>query len=119
MTFNHKLVDEFLEAIFPLPKEFGVICCNDDDESEPVDFSLFKEAIWNIDNKASIFFGMSKMVITSPNLGNVVIKIPFNGCYEEKYMGGGLKWSPFCWATGSDPMDYCLTEFEKYNRIRI
>ena len=25
MTFNHKLVDEFLEAIFPLPEEFGIL----------------------------------------------------------------------------------------------
>lgn len=118
MTFNHKLVDEFLEAIFPLPEEFGVICCNDDDESEPVDFSFFQEAIWDVDPDAIVCFGMSKIVIISPNLGNVVIKIPFNGYYMENDIDGNLEWNPFCWAAGSDPKDYCLTEFEKYNRLK-
>ena len=82
MTFNHKLVDEFLEAIFPLPEEFGVICY-EDENSEPVDFSFFQEAVWDVDPDATVCFGMSKIVIISPNLGNVVIKIPFNGYYME------------------------------------
>lgn len=117
MTFNHKLVDEFLEAIFPLPEEFGVICGNDDDNDEPIDFWFFQEAVRDVDPDAIVRFGMSKIVIISPNLGNVVIKIPFNGYYESD-MDGSLEWNPFCWAAGSDSKDYCLTEFEKYNRLK-
>lgn len=116
MTFNHELVDKFLEAIFPLPEEFGIICYEDAD-SEPTDFSFFQEAVWEVDSNASINFGMSKMVIMSPNLGDIVIKIPFNGYYimtdtEE------LDWNSFFGATGSDSADYCLAEFEKYNKLK-
>ena len=115
MTFNHKLVDKFLEAIFPLPEKFGVICSNNDDnEDEPIDFWAFQEKVWNVDPDAIVCFGMSKIVIVSPNLENVVIKIPFNGYYIESNIKGNLEWNPFRWAVGSDPKDYCLTEFEKY-----
>lgn len=117
MTFNYKLIDEFLNAIFPLPEKFGIICDDDADESEPINFIHLQEIIYDIDHDANIYFGMSKIVITSSNLNNVVIKIPFNGYFikstaEEKY------WHCFHWATGSDPKDYCLTEFEKYNKLK-
>ena len=46
----------------------------------------------------SVCSGMSKIVIISPNLGNVVIKIPFNGLYGKRYEMGILEWNPFCWA---------------------
>lgn len=118
MTFNHKLVDEFLEAIFPLPEEFGIIYGNDDDNDEPIDFWFFQEAVRDVDPDAIVCFGVSKIVIISPNLGNVVIKIPFNGYYMESDIDGNLEWNPFCWAAGSDHKDYCLTEFEKYNRLK-
>lgn len=117
MIFNHKLVDKFLEALFPLPEGFGIICFYND-ESEPIDFSSLQEIIWNVDPSATITFGMSKLVIISPNLGNIVIKIPFNGYYMENEINGDLEWHSFCWATGSDSKDYCLTEFEKYNRLK-
>ena len=117
MTFNHKLIDRVLEAIFPLPKEFGVICY-DNDETEPINFSFFQDAVWSIDPDANVCFGMSKIVIISPNFGNVVIKIPFNGYYMEKNMECSLEWNPFHWAASSDPKDYCLAEFEKYNKLK-
>lgn len=117
MTFNHKLVDEFLEEIFPLPEKFGVIL-REDEESEPVDFALIQEIVWNVDPDASVYFGMSKLVITSPHLDGVVIKIPFNGCFNEYDAEGNIFWQPFRWASGTDKSDYCLTEFEKYNRLK-
>ncbi len=117
MTFNHKLVDEFLKAIFPLPQKFGVIY-SEDEELKPINFSSFQEAILSVDHDAHINFGVSKMVIISPNLNNIVIKIPFNGYYMENALDGDLEWNPFCWATGADPKDYCLAEFEKYKKLK-
>ena len=116
MTFNHTLVDKFLEAIFPLPENFGIVL-RENEESEPIDFSFFQEAVWDVDPDASVYFGMSKIVIISPNLNNVVIKIPFNGFFEEN-MEEDLYWHTFRWASGSDSKDYCLTEFEKYNKLK-
>lgn len=113
MTFNHELVNQFLEAIFPLPQQFGIFL-NEEKSSELTDFSYFEEVIYDIDPNASICFGASKMVIISPNLGNIVIKIPFNGHFNET----DDKWCPFMWATGSDPTDYCLAEYEKYNKLK-
>ena len=56
MTFNHKLVDKFLEAIFPLPEKFGVICSNDDDnEDEPIDFWTFQESLVYLQSKCNMF----------------------------------------------------------------
>lgn len=117
MTFNHRLVDEFLEAIFPLPEQFGVIISDDDETTEPIDYSLIQEVVWDVDPDASVYFGMSKLVIVAPSLNGVVIKIPFNGRYYED-CEGELHWVPFEWATGSDKSDYCLTEYEKYNRLK-
>lgn len=117
MTFNHKLVDEFLEAIFPLPEKFGVLC-HDYEDSEPIDFALLQEMVWDVDPDATVCFGMSKIVIISPRLNGVVIKIPFNGYFKEVDMEGNMYWHSFRWASGSDPKDYCLTEFEKYQRLK-
>jgi hypothetical protein len=114
MILNTKLIDNFLEAIFPLPKEFGVIYKYDNSKLT----SFFQDAICTIDPKATIDYGMSKLVIISPNLNNVVIKIPFNGYYTEDKRKKRLNWNSFHWASGSDSKDYCLTEFEKYNRLK-
>lgn len=112
MVFNHELVNEILDAIFPLPDEFGV-ALSEDYDPEPSSLSSLEAAVHDIDEDASILFGMSKLVITSPNLENVVIKIPFNGYYDEY-----KEWNDFRWAPGSDPSDYCLAEYEKYRRLK-
>lgn len=114
MEFNHELVDKFLEAIFPLPKKFGMLIHTEDTtiEDEPYCLSEFEEAVHDIDSDASICFGMSKIVIVSDLLKDVVIKIPFNGSYED-----GV-WRPFAWASGSDSSDYCLAEYEKYKKLK-
>ena len=117
MVFNHELVNKFLEAIFPLPERFGLLCYNEQ-ESEPIYFQSFQNAIWEVDEDASVDFGISKIVIMSPNLGDVVIKIPFNGYFEETISTKSMNWYPFRWAPGSDSNDYCLAEFQKYNRLK-
>lgn len=112
MTFNNKIIDEILNSIFPLPEQFGLI-----DNNEPIDIDYLEDTIRKVDNSAYIEYGASKMVIISPNFGNVVIKIPFNGHFEETYYGD-LEWYPFEYATGSNISDYCLAEYEKYKKLK-
>lgn len=108
MVFNHNAVDKILAAIFPLPVEFGL------EDVEPLNFKLIQNQIKKVDACAYINFGISKMVIISPNFNNVVIKIPFNGKFDH-----WEEWIPFKWANGSDSSDYCLAEYEKYCRLKI
>ena len=107
MTFNHNAVDKILTAIFPLPEEFGL------DNNTPINFKLIQNQIKTVDACACINFGISKMVIISPSFDNVVIKIPFNGEFDEN-----AEWLPFEWANGSSSSDYCLAEYEKYCRLK-
>ena len=107
MTFNHNAVDKILTAIFPLPEEFGL------DNGKPLNFKLMQNQIKRVDVCAHINFGVSKMVIISPNFNNIVIKIPFNGEFDEEF-----GWSPFKWAQSSDCSDYCLAEYEKYCQLK-
>ena len=116
MTFDHKKIDKILESIFPLPEEFGLVCYFSD-SSEPINKGLLTEALFEVDPDAYIYFGATKLVILSPSIQNVVIKIPFNGSYFEDE-DGSINWSPFYWAPGSDKTDYCLAEYEKYNRLK-
>lgn len=108
MTFNHNAVDKILTAIFPLPEEFGL-----DNDTKPVNFSLIQNQIKTVDACAHINFGISKMAIISPSFNNIVIKIPFNGEFNEY-----AEWLPFEWANGSSSSDYCLAEYEKYCRLK-
>lgn len=125
MTFNHQLVDKILEAIFPLPDNFGVILLEDEEATLPNDiFNELQNSLWAIDPDINICYGLSKLVITSFQLGNIVIKIPFNGFFSWKYDVNeyddfdNLLWNPFRWASGSDHSDYCLTEYEKYRKLK-
>ena len=108
MTFNHNAVDKILTAIFPLPEEFGL-----DNDTKPINFSLIQNQIKTVDACAHINFGISKMAIISPNFNNIVIKIPFNGEFDNN-----AEWLPFEWASGSSSSDYCLAEYEKYCRLK-
>lgn len=119
MTFNHKLVNDFLEAIFPLPDEFGVVVFDDGGSpEEPINFLSIERAVFDVDPYAKVYFGISKLVITSPNLDNIVIKIPFNGTFSEDEDTGELIWDEFRWANSSDSSDYCLAEYEKFKKLK-
>lgn len=112
MIFNYQLVNEIVEAIRPLlPYDFGSL-----EEGASEDIENIEEQVFNVDNMARISFGASKLVILSPKLGDVVIKIPFNGYYIEEEEDN--YWTPFEYASGSDPADYCLAEFEKYQELK-
>jgi len=116
MTFNNQLVDKFLDAVFPLPVQFGV---SEDDMPDCICF--FESAVKEVDPAAYVKYGVSKIAILSPNLNGIVIKIPFNGFYYYEYNEDGYEeefWEPFCWANGSDESDYCLAEYEKYKELK-
>lgn len=115
MTFNYHNINKVLEAIFPLPKNFGLI---QEEQLETDAFWDLEYELHSIDPSAFLSHGASKLVIISPNFGNVVIKIPFNGFYIEDNENGDLYWQDFSWATGSDSSDYCLAEYEKYHKLK-
>ena len=115
MTFNRDFINKILDSIFPLPEEFGLI-----DNEEPIDFEIIQDKVFNVDPAANIFFGASKMVIVSPTIGDVAIKIPFNGSFEYDYSSSeDTIWTPFLFVPGSKEYDYCLAEYEKYEKLKI
>lgn len=116
MTVNYSNINKVLNKIFPLPKNLGVITNDYYEDNEFLHFLTTE--IYDVDPDAFINHGISKLVIISPNFGDAVIKIPFNGIYEEDSETGELQWYDFQWAAGSDPNDYCLTEYEKYHRLK-
>ena len=118
MTFDHIYVNEILETIFPIPKHFGLLMYKNK-SYKPINFKSIKKSILHYDPTASIYYGMSKLVITSPKINNIVIKIPFNGVFEDDEDTKSFFWCPFEWADGSDSADYCLTEYEKYKKLEI
>lgn len=119
MTFNSEIINKILDSIFPLPERFGLV-----DNEEPIDFEIIQDKVFNADPAANIFFGASKMAIVSPNIGEVAIKIPFNGSFEYDYSASAseseddLAWNPFLYAPGSKEYDYCLAEYEKYKILK-
>lgn len=116
MIYNHQIIDELLDAITPIiPQDFGVItnCC---EELEPVCYNSIVDKVLTIDPEAEVSFGMSKFVII-PSQSNVVIKIPFNGFYDETYEDD-LVWLYFTEASGSIEFDYCQAEYEKYLKLK-
>lgn len=116
MTFNQNLINKFLDAIFPLPKNFGITVSSYEEEAND-SIIEFETNVHAVDSEASVRWGISKIVIISPKLKDIVIKIPFNGYYDEGYEV--VHWNNFIWATGSDSKDYCLAEYEKYKKLKI
>lgn len=133
MNINYSFIEKVLDKIFPLPEKFGVGADNED--VEMIEYDLQQ----NIDEHIQIFHGVSKMVIVAPALGDIVIKIPFNGQYDyrcrynhiyhsnrwisnrwvdETESGEPIEFDYFCGASGADETDYCLAEYEKYQELR-
>ena len=119
MKINHKLINDFLNAIFPLPEQFGITSTDDYDELEDNIFMTY--AIEKVDPEAKLLYGMSKMVINSPKL-DFVIKIPFNGYYSQTYYenedNDELEWCDFYEAPTADCWDYCYAEYEKFKALK-
>lgn len=117
MTFDKEVIDYILDdIIFPIP-EIGII--EDDDCDSCVNLDIFKDRIRKSGEKITIEYGMSKFVLISPLLTNVVIKIPFNGSYEYDEETGELFYKEFEGASNDDDWsDYCLAEYNKYLNLK-
>lgn len=108
MKINNKLINEVLDAIFPLPDNFGI----DREIEEPSCLNQIEKTVAEVDEDAYICYGISKLVIVSPNFNGVVIKIPFYGSTVDG------EWIPFTYAPASDKKDYCLAEYERYLALK-
>lgn len=116
MTFNYELVNRIIDTIFPLPSQFGI---DIEDGSELPDFIRddLERYLSLADPDARLYHGVSKLVIVSPNLGGVVIKIPFNGWFAE-YEQGNYQFYEFYAADAGIGTDYCLAEYETYQDLK-
>lgn len=121
--FNKHIVNLILEKIFPLPKNFGITLEEGGESVEPTAYWNIRRKLMSIDPMIELYFGVSKLVIDSTLLPNIVIKIPFNGLYEYEFNErtgkfSELVWKPFTGATFISPSDYCLKECEKFNELK-
>lgn len=128
MNINFENINKVLDAIFPLPPEFGVESSSNDVSEEPA-LAEIEHRIFKVDPRAFIRHGISKLVLISPNFGNVVIKIPFKGTRCEEYFISDsedeeseyeyyTEFTEFSGASDRDSSDYCLLEYEIYNTLK-
>lgn len=143
MSFNRELALKLVDAVFDMMPEdyqFGPVCGND---LIPTNFKMIYDEVKRIDADADLHYGISKLVIISPHLGNYVIKVPFNGIYEENYhykcaLDGecpyshcdcyacehGIEpdpkeyWCDYSNADSPTGWNYCEAEWQKYKNLR-
>ena len=109
-----------------LPKHFGKV----QDDDFIVDMCEIEDGIWAIDHTARFYSGISKLAIVAESLGEVVIKVPFNGCYEYSdeydYDDDEEEWDferkysfeKFCGGGGKYNDDYCAEEYAAYKELK-
>ncbi len=144
MNFNRELALKLVNAVFdmiPADGQFGPECGND---QIPINFEMIYDEVKRVDEDAELHYGISKLVIFSPHLGNYVIKVPFNGMYEKNYgyrctlEGGECPYScgscyecehsiepdsKECWCDYSNAespigWNYCDAEWQKYKNLK-
>lgn len=143
MNFNRELALKLVNAVFdmiPADGQFGPECGND---QIPTNFEMIYDEVKRVDADADLHYGISKLVIISPHLGNYVIKVPFNGMYEENYDYDCSKengcdylcrcccscehgvepeykdyWCDYSNADSPTGWNYCDAEWQKYKNLR-
>lgn len=143
MNFNRELALKLVNAVFdmiPEDYQFGPVC---EDDQIPTNFKMIYDEAKKVDVDVKLHYGISKLVIISPHLGNYVIKVPFNGMYEENYDYGcskedgcnysccccgsckyGIKpdykdcWCDYSNADSPTGWNYCDAEWQKYKNLR-
>ena len=143
MNFNRELAIKLVNAVFDMMPEdyqFGHVCGND---QIPTNFEMIYDEVKRADVDAELYYGISKLVIISPHLGDYVIKVPFNGMYEENYDCGCSKedecdydgrcccycehgvepdykdyWCDYSNADSPTGWNYCDAEWQKYKNLR-
>lgn len=110
MTLNKEIIDNIIDAIFPLPEEFGLTYTNgeSDFDEEYIIYNKVKKIV----PSSFINFGATKCVIVSSEW-DFVIKIPFHGAFKDDSYYSGLYWQPF-----EECPDYCLAEYHKYLNLK-
>lgn len=119
-----------------LPENFGKM----QDDDFIVDMGEIEGRIWAIDHTVRFYSGISKLAIVAESLGEVAIKVPFNGCYEysEEYYDylhsdeydyeddDDEEWDferkysfeKFCGGGGRYNDDYCAEEYAAYKELK-
>lgn len=119
-----------------LPENFGKILQDDD---YIVNIGEIEDELWEIDHTVRFYSGVSKLAIVAESLGEVAIKVPFNGCYEcsdeyYDYMHSDEyddddddeEWDfdrkycfeKFCGGGGRYNDDYCAEEYAAYKELK-
>lgn len=118
-----------------LPENFGKM----QDDDFIVDMGKIEGRIWAIDHTVRFYSGISKLAIVAESLGEVAIKVPFNGCYEYSdeyydylhsdeydYDDDNEEWDfdrkycfeKFCGGGGRYNDDYCAEEYAAYKELK-
>lgn len=142
MRYNRDVAMRIFEVLENyLPTNFGKVQDGDyyDDDDYIVGIDEIESRIWAIDNTVKFYSGVSKMVIVAESLGNVAIKVPFNGCYEYSdeyydyqhsdeydYADDEEEWDferkyyfeKFCGGGGRYNNDYCAEEYAAYKELK-
>ena len=118
-----------------LPENFGKV--REDDFI--ADMNEIESRIWAIDHTVKFYSGISKLAIVAESLGEVAIKVPFNGCYEYSdeyydyqhsdeynYADDEEEWNfdrryyfeKFYGGGGRYNDDYCAEEYATYKELK-
>lgn len=127
LNFNTTLANKiFVKLATLLEDEFGENLDTDKILSPVV--SRVMEQLKQIDPSICFYRGASKMVIATPNLGGVVIKVPFSGRYnlrwvsqekeeEDEPWNERYEFRRFSGGAGRYDDDYCLLESQVYDSL--
>lgn len=118
-----------------LPENFGKVL----DDDYIVNIIEIEDELWKIDHTVRFYSGVSKLAIVAESLGEVAIKVPFNGCYEYSeeyydyqhsdeydYADDEEEWDfdrkyffeYFCGGGGKCNDDYCAEEYAAYKELK-
>lgn len=125
-----------------LPERFGKVREDDFFEDDSiVNMDEIEDKIWAIDHTVRFYSGISKLAIIAESLGEVAIKVPFNGYYdysaeyydylhkneddygddddeEEWDFDRKFSFEYFCGGGGKCNDDYCAEEYAAYKELK-
>lgn len=136
MRYNRDVAMRIFEVLENyLPINFGKV----QDDDYIVNIGEIEDELWAIDPTVKFYSGVSKLAIVAESLGEVAIKVPFNGCYEYSdeyydyrrsdeydYDDDEEEWDferkysfeKFCGGGGKNNNDYCAEEYAIYKELK-
>lgn len=113
--FNATVGRKIIETVF---ESIGVYHTRQLAEDD-IDFDQLYLDTSPIDEDIEFYNGVSKLVIYSPAFSEqAVIKIPFNGYYEEGEPNEYPEWLEFVSADCENGWNYCEAEYNKYKQLQ-